>query len=54
MENVSTVIKKGIDHLNLLSAKEGMIEEMTSRLGLQLLMKMKNHHILKILKEEKS
>ena len=45
MENVSIVMKKGIDHLNVLSAKKGMIEEMNGRLGLLLLMKMKNHHI---------
>ena len=53
MENVSIAMKKGIDHLNVLNTKEGMIEEMTGRLGLQLLMKMQNHHILKMLKEEK-
>ena len=35
-------------------SKEGMIEEMASRLELHMLMKMQNHHILKMLKEEKS
>ena len=54
MENVSIVMKKGINHLNVLCTKEGMIEEMIGRLELWLLMKMQNHHILKMLKEEKS
>ena len=54
MGNIYTMEKKGIDHLNVLSTKEGMIDETTSRIGLWLLMKMQNHHILKILKEEKS
>ena len=54
VENLSTVMKKGINHLNVLSSKEGMIEEMNGKLELQLLMKMQNHHILKMLKEEKS
>ena len=54
MENVSIATKKGINHLNVLGAKERMIEEMTSRIGLQLLMKMQNCNILKMLKEEKS
>ena len=49
VEIVSTTMKKGIEHLNVLNAKEGMIEEMICRLELWLLM----HHILKILKEEK-
>ena len=53
-ENISTAMKKGIDYLNVLSAKEGMTEEMIGRLGLLLLMKMQGHHILKMLKEEKS
>ena len=52
MEIVSTTKKKGIEHLNVLSAKEGMIEEMNDRVELQLLMKMQGHHILKMLKEE--
>ena len=34
MENVSIVTKKGIDHLNVLSTKEAMIEEMTSKVEL--------------------
>ena len=54
MENVSTTTKKGIDYLNMLSAKEGMIEEKNDKLELHMLMKMPNHHILKMLKEEKS
>ena len=53
MENVSIATKKGIDHLNVLSAKEGMIEEMNGRVELQLLMKMQGYCILKMLKEEK-
>ena len=40
MENVSTTMKKGINHLNVLSSKEGMIEEMNGRVELLLLMKM--------------
>ena len=54
VENFSTATKKGINHLNVLSTKEGMIEETTDRLGLRLLMKMQNCHILKMLKEDKS
>ena len=54
MEIVSIAMKEGIKHLNALNAKEGMIEEMSGRLELRLLMKMQNHHILKMLKEEKS
>ena len=34
MENVSTTMKKGINHLNVLNTKEGMIEKMKGRLGL--------------------
>ena len=34
MEIVSTTMKKGIKHLNVLSAKEGMIEEMNGRVEL--------------------
>ena len=45
VEIVSTTMKKGIEHLNVLSAKEGMIEEMNDRVELWLYMKM--------LKEEK-
>ena len=54
VENVFIATKKGINHLNVLSTKEGMTEEMNGRLGLQLLMKMQNCHILKMLKEDKS
>ena len=34
MEIISTTMKKGIEHLNVLSAKEGMIEEMNGRVEL--------------------
>ena len=34
VEIVSTTTKKGIKHLNVLSAKEGMIEEMNGRVEL--------------------
>ena len=54
MENISIAMKKGIDHLNVLNTKEGMIEETNGRIEQQLLTKMKSHHILKMLKEEKS
>ena len=54
VENISIVMKKGIDHLNVLNAKEGMIEETTGRVELQLLMKIQGHHTLKMLKKEKS
>ena len=54
MENISFAMKKGIDHLNVVDAKEGMIEETNGKLELRMLMKMSNHHILKMLKEEKS
>ena len=53
MEIVSIAMKKGIEHLNVLSTKEGMIGEMNGRVELQLLMKIQGHHILKMLKEEK-
>ena len=53
VEIVSTAMKKGIKHLNVLSTKEGMIEEMNGRVELQSLMKIQGHHILKMLKEEK-
>ena len=52
VEKIFTIVKKDIDHLNVLSAKEGIIEEMAGRLELQLLMKIQNHHILKMLKEK--
>ena len=53
MENISTIAKKCINHLNVLGTKEGVIEEMNGRVELQLLMKMQGHQILKMLKEEK-
>ena len=53
LENVSTAMKKGIEHLNVLSIKEGMIEDANVRVDLWLLMKMQGHCILKMLKEEK-
>ena len=53
MEIIFTTMKKGIEHLNVLSAKEGMIEEMKGSVELQLLMKIQGQHILKMLKEEK-
>ena len=34
MKIVSTAMKKGIDHLNVLNAKEGMIEEMNGSIEL--------------------
>ena len=52
VETVSTAMKKGIEHLNVLNAKEGMIEEMNGRVELLLLMKMQSHHILKMQKEK--
>ena len=53
VEIVSTTMKKGIEHLNVHSTKEGMIEKMNDRVELWLLMKMQGHCILKMLKEEK-
>ena len=40
IEIVSTAMRKGIEHLDFLSAKEGMIEEKNGRVELLLLMKM--------------
>ena len=54
MENVFTTKKKGIQHLNVPNAKEGQIKEQKVMPKLQMLMKMLDHHILKMLKEEKS
>ena len=54
MRNVFTMEKKDIDHLNVLNSKEGQIEEHKASPELYMLMKMLDHHILKILKEEKS
>ena len=53
VEIVFIAMKKGIKHLNVLNAKEGMIEEMNGRVALQSLIKIEGHHILKMLKEEK-
>ena len=53
VEIISTIMKKGLKHLNVLSAKEGMIEGMNGRVKLQLLMKIQGHRFLKMLKEEK-
>ena len=39
VEIVSISMKKGIEHLNVLSTKKGMIEEMNGRVERQLLMK---------------
>ena len=49
--NVFTA-KKGIQNLNVPSAKEGVIGEQKARPELQMLMKMPNHPILKVLKEK--
>ena len=54
MGNVFTTVKKGIEHLNVPSAKEGKIEEQKAKPKLPMLMKMPDPHILKMLKEEKS
>ena len=48
--NVFTEEKKDIENLNVHNAKE----EKKARLELHMLMKMPDHHILKMLKEEKS
>ena len=53
VENVFTVKKRGIENLNVLNTKEGLIEEYKAKLELHMSMKMPNHHILKMLKEEK-
>ena len=45
VENDSTTMKKGINHLNVLSAKEGMIEETNGKVDLLLLMKIQGCHI---------
>ena len=54
MGNVFIVGKKDIEHLNVPIAKEGHIEEQKARPELHMLVKMLDHHILKMLKEEKS
>ena len=54
VENVFTTEKKGIEHLNVPSTKEGQIKEKKARPELHILMKMLDHHILKMLKEERS
>ena len=53
MENVPTATKKGIDHLNVLRTKEGIIEEMNGRVELLFLMKIQGHRNVKMMKEEK-
>ena len=52
--NVFTIEKKGIEHLNVASTKEGQIKEHKARPELHMLMKMSDPHILKMLKEDKS
>ena len=52
--NVFAIEKKGIEHLNVPSAKEGQIKEQKARRELHMLMKVPNPNILKMLKEEKS
>ena len=52
MENVSIATRKGVNHLNILRTKKGMIEEMNGRIELWLLMKMQSQCILKMLKEK--
>lgn len=54
MEHVITMDNKGIGNLNVLRAKEGQIGELKAMLELCRLMKMANHHIMKMLKDEKS
>lgn len=54
MENVFTVEKKGIENLSVPNVKEGMVEELKTRIELHMLMKIPNPHILKMLKEDKS
>jgi hypothetical protein len=46
--------KKGIDHLSVSSIKEGMIEGLKDRLESQMSMKIPDHHILKMFREDKS
>ena len=48
MKTFSTTMNEGIKHLNVFSAKEGMIEEMNGKVELLLLMKMQGNHILKM------
>ena len=52
MEKFSTIMKKGIKYLNVLSTKEGLIEEIKAKPKWHMLMKMANHHIQKIWKEK--
>ena len=54
MENIFTMDKKGINHLNVPNGKEWLIKELKARKELHMLMKMLDHHILKMLKEDKS
>ena len=53
VKNIFIATKKGINHLNVLSTMEEMIQKINDRLELLMSMKMQNHHILKMLKEEK-
>ena len=52
--NVFIAEKKGIECLNIPNAKEGQIKEQKARLELHMLVKMPDHHILKMLKEKNS
>ena len=54
VENVFTIEKKGIEYLNVHSAKGGQIKEYKARQELHMLMKILDPHILKMLKEDKS
>ena len=53
VKHVFTLEKKVIGHMNVLNTKEGHIGELKAMLELCMQMKMSDHHILKILKEEK-
>ena len=52
--NIFIAEKKGIEHLNVPNTKEGLIKEHKARQELHMLMKMPDHHILKMLNEVKS
>ena len=53
MVPVSIVMKKVIMPLNVLNDKEGQIGELRAKLGLLMWMKMHNHHIQRMQKEER-
>ena len=53
MGNVFIMEKKGIENLNVPNTKEGQIGEQKARSVLHMLMNMLDHHIPKMLKEEK-